>query len=85
MKIIKTGIDLEEREKANEWCRFCPCCGCMKSYPFETAGGIKHTVSKEIKRDEGDDTSKIILIDCYECPDCGAEWQSEPYSGGQYL
>lgn len=33
---------------------------------------------------EFDDEISCTQLDYYECPDCGAEWRSEPYSGGQY-
>lgn len=84
MKITKTGIDLEEKEKANENCLTCPCCGRTRAYDY-MIGGFTNYATKETKRIKSEDPTKIILVDYYKCRECGAEWQSEPYSGGQYL
>ena len=48
-------------------------------------GGFTNYATKETKRIKSEDPTKIILVDYYKCRECGAEWQSEPYSGGQYL
>ena len=84
MKITKIGINLEEREKANEGCNVCPCCGCSKTYNY-ASGKYINCITKETKRVKSENPFKIMLIDCYECPVCGAKWESGLYSGGTYI
>ena len=69
MKITLTKQQIEEnktrRDKANEGCNRCPCCGSyVHMLPVqETIIGIFH----------------VYRIDKYWCSNCGAEWQSDKY------
>ena len=75
MKIIKTKEQADalklNKEKANEGCDRCPCCG--KAY-------YGFTVSKLCKTwCTGFFKTRHYKIDVYTCSSCGAVWESEPY------
>ena len=86
MKITRTNKDdmrsTIRREKANQGCDICPCCGESKTY-FDYLE--EHVEGKGIIDDsrkvftKGLFKKKIMQIDCYTCHSCGAEWQSDPY------
>ena len=69
MRITCTNKEYQEmkaaRDAANEGCRVCPCCksGLYNSLVYRTQTRMFHT----------------YRIDLYSCPNCGAEWESEPY------
>lgn len=69
MRITRTDKEYQEmkaiQDAANEGCRVCPCCksGLYTSMVYRTQVGILYT----------------YRIDLYTCPNCGAEWESEPY------
>ena len=72
----------EVKEKANEGCNVCPCCGetrtfweCCKT-PGKSQGvsyGYCVTWVTLFPR------CKAWRKDCYSCDTCGAEWESDKY------
>lgn len=75
MKIIRTKEQADalklSKEKANEGCDRCPCCG--KAY-------YGFVVSKLYNTRWGDFLkTRHYKIDVYTCSSCGAIWKSEPY------
>lgn len=74
MKIIRTAEDVraksDAREKANEGCGVCPCCGNAVERPRYNYLQVMPT---------GRFRTATMQIDNYSCPECGAEWESEPY------
>lgn len=86
MKIVKTakkhkGYNLQ-KQKANEGCMICPCCGETKTvdYYINKGKGIKG-ISGGIysTQTSGLFNTKVLRVDHYVCNTCGAEWESEPY------
>lgn len=84
MKITRTPRDIEEKElerqKANEGCDICPCCGEDKSWDFSLEKGetgIYHSTDTRLK---GGFFSRYYTVDMYECSKCGTKWESEPYN-----
>lgn len=83
MKIIKTGVIETEKERANKGCNVCPHCG-MKDIE-DKSKDIASIFRKESRTYRRYSYNYQTVIDCYVCPKCGAEWESDPYSGGTYL
>ena len=76
MRIIRTPEDKEkeriEREKANEGCDVCPCCGKIDKIYVSIDDGNKCNCCKC-------NIESIGKVDSYICYHCGAEWESEVY------
>lgn len=76
MKIIKTKEQVDalrlNKEKANEGCDRCPCCG--KKYGLN---GLLLPMSKTWCT--GFFKTRHYKIDTYICSSCGAVWESDPY------
>lgn len=76
MKIIKTKEQADalklNKEKANEGCDRCPCCGRECGL-----NGLRFPISKTWYG--GFFKTRHYQIDTYTCISCGAVWESEPY------
>ena len=77
MKIIKTKEQADalklNKEKANEGCDRCPCCGRKCGL-----NGLRLPMSNKTWYG-GFLKTRHYQIDTYICSSCGAEWESEPY------
>ena len=77
MKIIKTKEQADalklNKEKANEGCDRCPCCGRKCSL-----NGLRLPMSNKTWYG-GFFKTRHYQIDVYTCSSCGAVWESEPY------
>ena len=88
MKITKTPEQIKReqaiRDKANEGCHVCPCCGESKT-DIEYAMN-EHRYDKGISVSTAEEWEerffnlRVHKIDQYRCKTCGAEWESEPYN-----
>lgn len=92
MKIVKTAsetpAEIMKREKANEGCSICPCCGeDMDSLEAIKGGhGLKRVITPrivEVSKKEGwfsqEYKLEYKLVKKYHCSKCGTEWESDPY------
>lgn len=74
MTITKTKEEIDRkrqiREKANEGCDRCPCCGSWDVSNYDLREILIHRALFRF------DT---YYIDCFRCDHCGAEWEGEPY------
>ena len=76
MKIIKTKEQVDtlklNKEKANEGCDTCPCCGIKDGLNGLILSMCKTWYAGFLK-------TRHYQIDVYTCSSCGAVWESEPY------
>lgn len=77
MKIIKTKEQADalklNKEKANEGCDICPCCGRKNSLNGLIVPMWNKTWYAGFLK------TRHYQIDVYICSSCGAVWESEPY------
>lgn len=86
MKVTKTADNankkIQDKEKANDGCNVCPCCGENKGrfYYFKKGYNTKGIISGCCRTwAEGFFKLRNYQVDCYKCYTCGAEWESDKY------